>query len=86
MVLELLEAKILGDHDGDRIPPKDMPSPSTSSIRDASIFPLSSMHPLSHGGHSPISHVPRTLPPTPTPLLQRSREKKLEVSHGKRKT
>jgi hypothetical protein len=58
MVLELLEAKLLGDHDGDRIPPKDMPSPSTSNIRDASIFPLSSMHPLSHAGHSPIGHVP----------------------------
>jgi hypothetical protein len=72
-----LEAELLGDHDGDYILGVDMPPPSTSSIPDASIFPLSSQCPLSHGGHSATNRVPRTLPPTPTPLLQRSREKKI---------
>jgi hypothetical protein len=65
-----------------------MPPPSTSSVPNASILPLSSQRPLSRGGHSAAGCVPRTLPPTPTPLLQtqRAREKKLEVSRGKRKT
>jgi hypothetical protein len=81
MVLERLEAELLGDH----IPGGDMPPPSTSNVLDASILPLSSQRPLSRGGHSAVGRVPRSLPPTPT-LLQRSWEKKLDVSRGKRKT
>jgi hypothetical protein len=52
---------------------------------DSSVLPLSAQHPLSHGGHSAIGRVPRSLPPAPT-LLQRSQENKLEVSRCKRKT
>jgi hypothetical protein len=85
MVLERLEEELLGDHDGDHILGVDMPLLSTSRVLDASILPLSLQHPLSHGGHSAVGRVPRTLPPTPTPFPQRSREKKLEVSRGKRK-
>jgi hypothetical protein len=61
MVLERLEAKLLGDH----ILGVDMPPPSTSRVPDASVLPLSSQHPLTRGGHSVVGHVPRTLPPTP---------------------
>jgi hypothetical protein len=86
MVLERLEAQLLGDHNGDRIPRVDMPPPSTSRFPDASVLPLSPQHPVLCGGHSVVGRVPRTLPPSPTTLLQRSREKKLEVSRGKRKT
>jgi hypothetical protein len=87
MVSECLEEEHLGDHDGDHTPRRDMPPPSTSNVPNASILPLSSQRPLSRGGHSVVGRVPRTLPPTPSPtLLQRSREKKLEVSRGKRKT
>jgi hypothetical protein len=85
MVIEHLEVELLGDHDDDHIPGVDMPPPSTSSVPDKSIFSLSSQRPLSRGGLSAVGHVAQTLPPTPT-LLQRSREKKLEVSCGKRKT
>jgi hypothetical protein len=85
MVLERLEAELLGDHDGDHIHGADMPPPSTSRFPDATILPLSSQHPVLHGGHAVVGRVPQTLPPTPAPLLHRSREKKLEVSHGKRK-
>jgi hypothetical protein len=50
--LESLEAERLGDHDdGDHIPEADMPPPSTSRFLDASIFPLSSQHPMFRGGH-----------------------------------
>jgi hypothetical protein len=88
MVLEHLKEELLGDHDVDHIPGGDMPPPSTSSVRDASVLSLPSQCPLSRGDHSVVGRVPRTLPPTPTPLLQtqREREKKLEVSHGERKT
>jgi hypothetical protein len=58
MVLEHLEAELLGDHDGDHIPGGDMPPPSTSSVPDASILPISSQHPLSRGGHSVVGRVP----------------------------
>jgi hypothetical protein len=63
IVLEQLEAKLLGDH----IPGADMPPPSTSKVLDALVFPLSSQHPMSREGHSDVGRVP----PTPT-LLQRS--------------
>jgi hypothetical protein len=85
IVLECLEEELLSDHDGDHIPGGDMPPPSTSRVPDSSVLPLSAQRPLSHGGHSAVGRVPRSLPPVPT-LLQRSREKKLEVSRGKRKT
>jgi hypothetical protein len=42
MVLEHLEAEILGDHDGNHILGGDMPPPSISRVSDASILPLSS--------------------------------------------
>jgi hypothetical protein len=85
IVLERLEEELLSDHDGDHIPGGDMPPPSTTRVLDSSILPLSAQRPLSHGGHSVVGRVPRSLPPVPT-LIQRSREKKLEVSRGKRKT
>jgi hypothetical protein len=73
MVLECLEAKLLGDHDGDHIPGADMPPPSTNNVPDASILSLSSQCPSSREGHSVVGRVPRTLPPTPTRLLQTQR-------------
>jgi hypothetical protein len=85
IVLERLQEELLSDHDGDHIPGGDMPPPSTTRVLDSSVLPLSTQHPLSRGGHSVAGHVPRSLPPVP-PLIQRSREKKLEVSRGKRKT
>jgi hypothetical protein len=42
MVLEHLEAKRLGDHDGDHIPGAEMPPPSNSEVLDASVFILTS--------------------------------------------
>ena len=62
IVLERLEEELLGDHDGDHIPGGDLPLPSTSSVLDASIFPLSSQRPLSCGGHSTAGCVPQKLP------------------------
>jgi hypothetical protein len=62
MVLERLEAELLGDHDGDHILGGDLPPPSTSNVLDASIFPLSSPRPLSCGGHLAVGCVPQTLP------------------------
>jgi hypothetical protein len=78
MVLERLEAKLLGDHDGDHIPGGDMPPPSTSNVPDASIFPLSSQRPLSRGGHSVVGCVPRTLPSSTYSSFFKLKE------HGKR--
>jgi hypothetical protein len=85
IVLESLEEELLGDHDGDHIPGGDMPPPSTSGVANSTILPLFSQRPLSRGGHSVAGRVPRSLPLVPT-SLQRSRDKKLEVSRGKRKT
>jgi hypothetical protein len=85
IVLERLEEELLGDRDGDHIPGGDMPPPSTSDVPNSTMLPLSSQSPLSRGGHSTVGRVPRSLPPVPT-SLQRSRDKKLEVSRGKRKT
>jgi hypothetical protein len=85
IVLERLEEELLGDRDGDHILGGDMPPPSTSSVPNSTILPLSSQCPLSRGDHSAVGRVPRSLPPVPT-SLQRSWDKKLEVSHGKRKT
>jgi hypothetical protein len=85
IVLECLEAKILGDHDGDHIHGENMPPPSPSRLPDVGALPLASQRLVLHGGHVVVDHVPRTLPPTPAPLLHRSWEEKLEVSHGKRK-
>jgi hypothetical protein len=62
-----------------------MPPPSTTRVSDSSVLPLFAQRPLSRGGHSAVGHVPRSLPPVAT-LLQRSQEKKLEVSRGERKT
>ena len=55
---------------------------------EPNIVKIQQQRPLSCGGHLAVGHDPRTLPPTPTPLLQTQRawEKKLEVSCGKRKT
>jgi hypothetical protein len=75
----------LSDHDGDHIPGGDMPPPSTTRVPDSSFLPLSAQRPLSRGGHSAVGRVPRSLPPVPA-RIQRSREKKLEVSRGMRKT
>jgi hypothetical protein len=85
IVLKRLEEELLSDHDGDHIPVGDMRPPSTTRVPDSSVLPLSAQCPLSRGGHSAVGRVPRSLPPVPA-LSQRSREKKLEVSCGKRKT
>ena len=84
IALERLEAELLGDHKGDLIHTSEMPLPTTSRFTDAGDFPFASQCPTIRGGHSSSSHVPRSLPPAPIP--PRTREKKLEVSHGKRKT
>jgi hypothetical protein len=85
IVLERLEEELLGDHDGNHIPRGDMPPPSTTRVPDSLVLPLSAQRPLSRGGHLADGRVPRSLPPV-SALIQRSREKKLEVSRGKRKT
>ena len=85
IVLERLEEELLSDHDGDHIPGGDMPPPSTTRVPDSSVLPLSTQRPLSRGGHSVVGRVPRSLPLVRT-CLQRSRDTKLEVSRGKRKT
>ena len=84
IALERLEAELLGDHEGDLFHTLEMPSPKTSKFSDAEVLALASQRLPICGGHSSSSHVPRSLPPTPIP--PRTREKKLEVSRGKRKT
>ena len=86
IALERLDDELLGDHEGDPHPihTSEMPPPTTSRFTDAGVLPLASQRPTVRGGHSSSSCVPRSLPPTPIP--PRTREKKLEVSHGKRKT
>jgi hypothetical protein len=85
IVLERLEEELLSDHDGDHIPGRDMPPPSTTRVPDSSVLPLSAQCPFSRGAHSIVGRVPRSLPPV-SALIQRSRENKLDVSRGKRKT
>jgi hypothetical protein len=85
IVLERLEEELLSDHDDDHIHGGDRPPPSTTRVPDSSVLPLSAQCPLSRGGHSTVGRVPRSLPPVPA-FIQRSWEKKLEVSRGKRKT
>jgi hypothetical protein len=58
IVLERLEAELLGDHDGDHIHGVDMPPPSTNRFLDAKKFPLSSQHPTLCGGHAVARCVP----------------------------
>ena len=84
IALEHLEDELLGDHEGDLIHTSEMPPPTTSRFLDARVFPLASQRPTIRGGHSSSSRVPRSLPLAPIP--SRTREKKLEVSRGKRKT
>ena len=84
IALERLEDELLGDHEGDLIHTSEMPPPTTNRFPDAGVLPLASQRPTIHGGHSSSSRVPRSLPATPSPL--RTREKKLEISCGKRKT
>ena len=86
IALEHLEDELLGDHEGDPhlIHTSEMPPPTTNRFTDAGILPLASQRPTIHRGHSSSSRVPRSLPPAPIP--PRTREKKLEVSCGKRKT
>ena len=96
MVLERLEAELLGDDDGDRAT-VEIPPPSTSNvpIPDASTLPLASQPSSLCGGRGGrvvvgVGRGSRPLPPTqdeetPTPGAHRSREKNLHVSHGKRK-
>jgi hypothetical protein len=85
IALERLEAELLGDHDDPiQTTHTEMPPPSRSSFPDAGVLPLASQRPISaRGGHSSSTHVPRSLPPAPIP--PRTREKKLEVTRGKRK-
>ena len=84
IALECLEAGLFGVHDGDQIHTSEMPPPTTSRFPDAGVLPLASQRPIIRGGHSSSSRVPRSLPAAPIP--PRTREKKLEVSRGKRKT
>ena len=95
MVLECLEAKLLGDDDGDRViaTATEMPPPSSSNVRPIPpipAFPPASQPPSSRGVRVATGCDSRPLPPTqdeetPTGSAHRSREKKLEVSRGKRK-
>ena len=73
IALERLEAKLLGDHDGDQIHTTEMPPPTTNMFPDARGFPLSSQPSTICGVHSSSSHVPQSLPTTPIP--PRTREK-----------
>ena len=84
--LERLEDELLGDHEGDPHPihRSEMPPPTPSRFTDAGVCPIASQRWTIHGGHSSSSRVPRSLPATPIP--PRTREKKLEVSRGKRET
>ena len=84
IALERLEAELLGYHYGDPIHTLEMPPPTTSRFTDARGLPLASQRSTICGGHSSSSRVPRSLPATPIP--PRTREKKMEVSRGKRKT
>ena len=84
IALECLEDELLGDHEGDPIHTSEMPPPTTSRFSDAGVFPLASQHLAFNGGHSSSSRVPRSLLAAPIPL--KTREKKLEVSRGKKKT
>jgi hypothetical protein len=72
IVLECLEAKLLGDHDGDHIHGANMPPPSTSKFSNARVFPLSLQHLMLCRDHVATRSVPLTLSPTPAPLLHRS--------------
>ena len=93
MVLERLEAELLGDDDGDHVTAAatKMPPTSSSSVRPIppiSVFPPTSQPPSSRGGRVAIRRGSRPLPPTQDEEASgahRSQEKKLEVSHGKRK-
>ena len=86
IALERLEDELLGDHEGDPhlIHTSEIPPPINNRFSDAWVFPLASQCLEIRGGHSSFSRVPRSLPTTPIP--PRTREKKLEVSRGKRKT
>jgi hypothetical protein len=76
MVLECLEAELLGDHDGDHVPGTNKLPPSVCLY----------LHSIQrYVGVTAAGCVPRTLPPTPAPLLHRSQVKNLEISLGKRK-
>jgi hypothetical protein len=86
IILERLEAELLGNHDSDHIHEANIPPPSTSKFPNAGAFPSTSQHPALHWDHVAIGRVPQMLPPTPAPLLYRSWEKNLEVSCGKRKS
>jgi hypothetical protein len=85
-----LEAELLVDwtHDVDRA--VEMPPPSTAIVdtsRISVVAALASQPPSLHGGHvacgGALPIVPQSIPPTPIVI---SREKKLEVAHGKQKT
>ena len=83
IALERLEAELLGDHEGDPIHTSEMPPPTTNRFLDAGVLPLDSQRSRICASQSSSSHVPRSLPTTPIP--PRTREKNLEVFHGKRK-
>ena len=93
MVLERLEDELLDDDDGDRVTAAttEMPPPSSSSvwpIPPVPFFPPASQTPSSCGGRVAIRRGSRPLPPTQdekASSAHRSQEKKLEVSHGKKK-
>jgi hypothetical protein len=46
IVLKCLEAKLLGDPDGDHIHGANMPPPSTSRFPNVRVLPLASQHPV----------------------------------------
>ena len=58
ITLEHLEAKLLGDHDGDPIHTSEMPPPTIIKFPDAGVLPLASQRLTIHGGCSSSSHVP----------------------------
>ena len=70
MVLERLEAELLGDDDGDHVTTvtTEMPTPPSSSVRPIQpvpVFPPASQPPSSRGDRVAIGRDSRPLPPTP---------------------
>ena len=72
------------NHQSPWVSSMEVPPPTTNRFPDAGVLPLASQRSTIRGGHSSSSRVPQSLLATPIP--PRTREKKLEVSRGKRKT
>ena len=63
----------------------EMPPPFTTRFPDVAALPLASQPSTLCGVYVAHGYVPQPFPPNPTPLVHRTKEKKLEFCHGKRK-